>query len=403
LGRSPETGDEPFALAQDLFAAAPLPVASLDDAQRLACLRLIRSENVGPATFRALINHYGGAQAALEALPEIARASGRKRPIKICPRDLAEAELEAAAAVGARPLFTIEPGYPALLAHVELPPPMLYVKGRIALLNQQTIAIVGSRDASAGGLKIARDLAHGLGAAGWVVASGLARGIDAAAHVAARPTGTVAVLGGGIDIIYPPEHADLQAALGTDGCLVSEMPPGFQPRGQDFPRRNRIISGISRGTVVVEAARRSGTLITARFAGEQGRDVFAVPGHPLDPRAEGTNQLLKDGAILVTDVEDILRALQPIIDGFQDRTSAAPSYPQATIRPVTVPPRPDQSDHDRILEALGVAPIAIDEVARATNLPVRTVQIVLTDLALAERITLHGGQLVSLRIRSGSP
>jgi len=308
LARKTERTELIDGTGDDLFAGAPLPVAPLDDAQRLACLRLIRSENVGPVTFRALINHFGGAQAALEALPEVARQGGRRRPVRICPRDVAEAELAVAATAGAVPLFTIEPGYPTLLAHVDVPPPLLYVKGRVDLLNRQTIGIVGSRDASAAGHKIARDLARGLGEAGWVVASGLARGIDAAAHLAALATGTVAVLAGGIDVVYPPEHADLQARIGAEGCLVCEQPPGFSPRGQDFPRRNRIISGISSGVVVVEAAKRSGTLITARFAGEQGRDVFAVPGHPLDPRAEGTNQLIKDGAILVTDVEDILRA-----------------------------------------------------------------------------------------------
>ena len=383
---------------EDLFAAAPLPVAVLDDAQRLACLRLIRSENVGPVTFRALINHFGGAQAALDALPDVARQGGRKRPVRICPRDVAEAELANAAAVGASPLFTIEPGYPALLAQVDVPPPLLYIKGRPELLNRQSIAIVGSRDASAGGRKIARDLAHGLGACGWVVASGMARGIDAAAHTASLETGTIAVLAGGIDNIYPPEHADLHAAIGERGCIVSEQPPGFQPRGQDFPRRNRIISGLSRGTVVVEAAKRSGTLITARFAGEQGRDVFAVPGHPLDPRAEGTNQLLKDGATLVTEVTDILQALHMPVDHFEDR--AAPRFELSPPSPGPSPlTRVDQSDRATVLEALGAAPIAIDEVVRATNLSTRAVQIVLLELSLASRITLHGGQMVSLSVR----
>lgn len=390
-------------LGDRIFAAAPLPVAVLDDIQRLACLRLIRSENVGPVTFRALINHFGGAQAALDALPEVSRQGGRRRPAKVCPREAAELELAAASAVGAIPVFTIEPGYPALLAHIDVPPPLLYVKGRVELLNRPAVAIVGSRDASAAGQKIARDLARGLGAAGWVVASGLARGIDAAAHIAAMDTGTIAVLAGGIDIIYPPEHAALQAAIGEQGCLVTEMPPGFQPRGQDFPRRNRIISGLSRGTVVVEAARRSGTLITARYAGEQGRDVFAVPGHPLDPRAEGTNQLLKDGATLVTTSDDILRALSPVIEGFTDRTVPAPSYPQASRPVIALPPRADQSDRERVLEALGPAPVAIDELARATGLSSRAIQIILTELSLAGRIALHGGQLVSLAIDAQRP
>ena len=400
--RNPDRVSPSLVDADNMFSAAPLPVAILTDQQRLACLRLIRSENVGPVTFRALINHFGGAQAALDALPEVARQGGRKRPVRVCPRDVAEAELDAAAASGSSPLFTIEPGYPALLAQVDVPPPLLYVKGRSELLNRQAIAIVGSRDASAGGRKIARDLAHGLGEAGWVVASGLARGIDATAHTATLDTGTVAVLAGGTDNIYPPEHAELHAAIGRQGCIVSEQPPGFQPRGQDFPRRNRIISGLTRGTVVVEAAKRSGTLITARFAGEQGRDVFAVPGHPLDPRAEGTNQLLKDGATLVTEVEDILRALHPIIEHFEDRT--APSLADR-VRSTVVPPPPrvDQGDHATVVEALGTAPIAVDEIVRATGLSIRAVQIVLMELSLASRITLHGGQLVSLAVDLPEP
>lgn len=398
MAQRPETSSDAAASAVP-YTGAPLPIAPLDDVQRLACLRLIRSENVGPVAFRALINHFGGAQAALEALPEIARKGGRKRPVRICPRDVAEAELAAAATVGASPLFTIEPGYPALLAIVDVPPPMLYVKGRIELLNRPAVGIVGSRDASAAGMKIARDLALGLGAAGHVVTSGLARGIDGAAHGAALATGTVAVLAGGIDIVYPPEHAELHAQIGSVGCLVTEQAPGFQPRGQDFPRRNRIISGISHGVVVVEAARRSGTLITARFAGEQGRDVFAVPGNPLDPRAEGTNQLIKDGATLVTCSDDILRALRPIVPEFQDRSEPPP----IDLRPVSAdtgaPSAPPGSiGHARILEALGPAPVAVDELARATGVPIRSVQASLVELALAGRVTMHGGQLVSLVI-----
>ncbi len=383
----------------DRFTAAPLPVAALDDAQRLACLRLIRSQNVGPVTFRSLINHFGGAQAALEALPELAGRGGRRRPVQICPRDVAEAELAAAAKAGAKIVFTIEPGYSALLAHVDVPPPLLYVKGRIELLNQPSVAVVGSRDASAAGRKMARDLARELGAGGYVVVSGLARGIDASAHRASIESGTIAVLAGGIDNIYPPEHAELHAAIGTSGCLVSERPTGFEPRARDFPRRNRIISGLSLGIVVVEAARRSGTLITARFAGEQGREVFAVPGHPLDPRAEGTNQLLKDGATMVTHVDDIRRALTPVVTGYEDRTlpNAAGYGSPTSEAPARVVPGVDQTDRAEVLQALGAAPIAADEIARATGLPIRAVQIVLMELSLAARIEFHSGQLVSLR------
>ena len=405
-------------IQRTLFSAAPLPQAALDDAQRLACLRLIRSDNVGPVTFRELINHFGGATAALEALPELSRRVAGRRPIRICPRDQAEAELEAAARVGAKPIFTIEPSYPAALAHIDVPPPMLYVKGRAELLDRPGVAIVGARNGSAAGLKLTRHFSSRLGMAGFLVVSGLARGIDGAAHEASLATGTVAVLAGGIDFIYPPEHADLHARIGTDGCLVSEMPPGFQPRGQDFPRRNRIISGIALAVVVVEAARRSGTLITARMANEQGRLVLAVPGHPLDPRAEGTNSLIKGGALMVTSPEDILEAVEPLVDGagsgrFRE-TAASPQAPPSPAAPPSsgnrmyvAADRPgielrigetlSGNALDRVLSALGPAPVDIDELARATALEIKTVRGALLELALAGMIEHHGRQLVSLK------
>ncbi len=410
---------------EDLFAAAPLPVAELDDAQRLACLRLIRSENVGPVTFRHLINHYGGAERALEALPDIARRGGRKS-IHICPRDKAEAELDAAATAGAKPVFTIEPGFPRRLALLENPPPLVYVKGRLDLLNGPALAIVGARQASAAGIKLARTFARDLGQSGLAIVSGLARGIDGAAHAAALETGTIAVVAGGVDVVYPPEHADLHAAIARDGAVVSEMPCGFQPRGKDFPRRNRLIAGISLGVLVIEAARRSGTLSTARLAGEQGREVFAVPGHPLDPRAEGTNFLLKDGAVLVTEARDVLDVLLPLAgpdlavfreprsDLIPDR--AARNLPGQSSRPADVeadaagaepkgsgpaPPAsrperiPDAEALARVAEALGPAPVDIDDVVRATGLPASQVRICLMELDLAGRIVRHGVNLVS--------
>ncbi len=415
-----------------LFAAAPLPQAVLDDAQRLACLRLIRSENVGPVTFRELINHFGGATAAIEALPDMARRAGAKRPIRVYPRDQAEAELEAARRIGAVAVFTIEPTYPPALAHVEVPPPLLYIKGRGDLLNRPTVAIVGARNGSAAGLKLTRHFASRLGEAGYVVASGLARGIDGAAHEAALTTGTVAVLAGGIDFVYPPEHADLYARIAAEGCLVSEQPPGFQPRGQDFPRRNRIISGISLAIVVMEAARRSGTLITARMALEQGREVMAVPGHPLDPRAEGTNRLIKDGATLITSPEDILEVLRPLTrsPGLADAGAVLAGNPkQGPCRPNVLEPdlgrhdpmptpqilhpgpartsgegerRPDDVTGDSraktlVLEALGPAPVDMDELARATGLSIRDVRAALLEMSLAGQIEHHGRQLVSLK------
>ena len=416
--------------ASDLFVPAPLPVAPLDDAGRLACLRLIRSENVGPVTFRELINHYGGAREALAALPEIARRAGRRRPLVICPEARAEAELTAARKQGAVPLFTVEPGYPAALAHLPVPPPLIYAKGRLELIQQDALAIVGARNASAAGISMVRLLASRCGHAGYVIVSGLARGIDGAAHEAALATGTVAVLAGGIDFVYPPENAALQHRLGEEGCLVTEMPPGFHPRGQDFPRRNRIISGLSLGVVVIEAARRSGSLITAHAAAEQGREVMAVPGHPLDARSEGPNALLKKpGVTLVTSAEDILAALAPMrgrgglsaasaalqerstvsyddaeqvhpdADGETGAAIATTDLPSPRLSKPDAPLVSSGAATEAVLAVLGPAPATLDEVARATGLDIRDVRIALLELSLAGRVEQHGGQLVSARTR----
>lgn len=376
-----------------LFMAAPLPVAELGDAERLACLRLIRSENVGPVTFRALINQFGGAQAALTAVPELSRRGGHKRSIRICSAADAEAELAHARKAGAEALFTIEPGYPAPLAALEAPPPLLYVKGRKELLSRPIVAIVGSRQCSAAGAKLARHFAGELARNGYVVASGLARGIDSVAHEAALERGTAAVLAGGIDVVYPPEHKALHDAIAGQGCLVTEMPLGFVPRAKDFPRRNRIISGISLGVLIIEAARRSGTLVTARFAAEQGREVFAVPGHPLDPRAEGTNKLLKSGATLVTEPDDLLAALSP-----QTHRGHLRDEPPEPVAPeeVAAPAPLSERDRNRVLAALGPAPVDIDTLVRGTGLTSRCVQVALIELALAGRIARHGNGLVSL-------
>lgn len=379
-----------------LFPPAPLPVAALNHAERLACLRLIRSENVGAVTFRELINHFGGASAALDALPELSRRGGRR--IRICPRARAEAELEAAYRLAARPLFTIEPGYPAALASIASPPPMIYIKGNAELLARPALAIVGSRQASAAGIKIARMFAAEIGRHGFVIVSGLARGIDAAAHEASLATGTVAVLAGGLDVVYPPEHERLQREIAAKGSLVTEQPPGFEPRAKDFPRRNRLVSGLSFGVLVIEAARRSGTLTTARYALEQGREVFAVPGHPLDPRAEGTNHLLKSGATIATEAADILTTLQPMAGprrGFAEpairpaETSAPPSEPRDVVA------LPRDGDCDIVFNMLGPHPTDIDDIARATGLPARDIRIILMELDLAGRIERHGQNLVS--------
>jgi DNA processing protein len=389
---------------------APLPQAALSDAQRLACLRLIRSENIGPVTFRELINRYGGAQRALEALPEISRKSGRT--LRICPVETAEQELAAAHRIGARPLFTIEPDYPPLLAHLEMPPPLIYAKGRLDLLTRPAMAIVGSRDASAAGRTLARTLSQGLAAAGLVIVSGLARGIDAEAHQAALHSGTIAVLAGGVDMVYPPENAELYAEMCDIGCIVSEMPPGFVPRGQDFPRRNRIISGISNGVVVIEAAKRSGTLITARMASEQGREVFAVPGHPLDPRAEGTNHLIKNGATMVTSANDVLEILGPSLKprfhfrepdpppnepgSLPERHDGGPERIAAETTPETSsPPHDAEGERARVLAALGPVPVNIDGLVRVTGLSARVIQAAVLELSLLGQIERHGQNLIS--------
>ena len=387
----------PKAEPPNLFTPAPLPTAKLAEAEQLACLRLIRSENVGPVTFRQLINNFGGAAKALEALPELSRRGGQRRPIRICPKGDAEDELSRAKKIGAEPVFTIEPGYPGALAALDTPPPLLYIKGRQDLLNRPALAIVGSRESSAAGAKLARQFAHAIGEAGYVIVSGLARGIDGAAHEAALKSGTVAVLAGGIDNVYPPEHEKLQARIASEGCLVSEQPPGFTPRGQDFPRRNRIVSGMSLGVVIVEAAARSGTLVTARFASEQGREVFAVPGHPLDPRAEGTNRLIKTGATLVTEPADILDALRPL-SGLSEMAAPIGRPHEFTTAPEPSMPDVGDGERTRILAALGPAPTDLDAIIRVTGLSIRTVQIGLMELELAGRLNRPGPGLIALQM-----
>jgi DNA processing protein len=368
----------------------------LNHDQRIAWLRLIRSENVGPATFRALVNEFGGAGAAIEALPLLSRRGGRS-DIRLCTEAEAEAELEAAERLGASLVAIGEPGYPPALAQVDAPPPLLYAKGRLDLADIPIVSIVGARNGSAVGQKFTRQIATELALEGFVIASGLARGIDTAAHLAALEHGTIAVLAGGIDIVYPPENEELQQAIGERGLLISERSPGFCPRGKDFPRRNRLISGISLGVVVIEAAERSGSLITARFAGEQGREVFAVPGSPLDPRAAGTNNLLKQGACLVTSARDILETLAPILG----RPPAPPAIELAAADEHRPPePLPDirPSERELIVDALGPSPVDIDELIRATGVATRKVHIVLLELDLAGRLQRHGQQLVSLKV-----
>ena len=360
------------------------------DEQRLDWLRLIRSENVGPRTFRGLLNHFGGARAALDALPDLARRGGAVRPIRRCTQEEAERELAAARRLNVALIALGEPDYPMRLGMIDDAPPLISVRGKIAVLTQPMVAVVGSRNASAAGVKFAGRIAYDLAETGFVIVSGLARGIDAAAHRASLPSGTVAVLAGGHEHIYPPEHVDLAEAIAENGAAISEMPVGWEPRGRDFPRRNRLISGLSLGVVIVEAARRSGSLITARMAAEQGREVFAVPGSPLDPRAEGTNGLLKQGATLVTEAEDVLAVLRPIM-------GMAVGVPvEEPDRGAPSPPEPAGSERQRIVALLGPAPVSIDDLIRLSGCSPRAVRTVLLELELAGRLERHGGSLVSL-------
>jgi DNA processing protein len=363
----------------------------LSSDQRLDWLRLIRSENVGPRTFRTLLNHCGSARAALEALPELAQRGGAARPVRICTREEAAAELASAARMCVAFLALGEDEYPTQLATIDDAPPLLAVRGRLAVLNQPMVAMVGSRNASAAGVKFAEQLARELGAAGLIVVSGLARGIDAAAHRASVATGTVATLAGGHDHIYPPEHVPLAEALIQNGAAVSEMPFGYEPRGRDFPRRNRLISGLAHGVIVVEAAQKSGSLITGRMALEQNREVFAVPGSPLDPRATGTNALIKQGAIMVTEVEDVLAVLRPII-GRPNRQA----FEEPPTADGTTPAEPSPDARSRIVSLLGPTPVAIDDLIRLSGATATMVQATLLELELAGRLERQRGGRVSL-------
>jgi DNA processing protein len=365
----------------------------LSDRQRLNWLRLIRTPNVGPATFRDLINRFGSAEAALEILPELALAGGAGRTVRIPSTGEAEAELEMAARHGAAFIGIGEPDYPPLLKRMDHPPPLLAVKGQPAVFSLPPVAIVGARNASLAGVKMARMLGAELGRQGYGVVSGLARGIDTAAHEGSLATGTVAVLAGGLDKPYPPENIGLLEEIVSSGAAVSEMPFGWEPRPQDFPRRNRIIAGLSLGLVVVEAAKKSGSLISARLAGEMGRLVFAVPGSPLDPRAAGANGLLKDGAILVTEAADIIEAIAPL-------TGAAIQLPPKLEEPPDfgATPPPQDSERERVIEALGPTPVGVDEIIRHTGLHPAQVFMILLELDLAGRLERHSGGSVSLLI-----
>ncbi|MFT6658417.1 DNA-processing protein DprA [Maritalea sp.] len=377
-----------------LFDEPTPPKTKLTDNQKLAWLRLIRSENVGPATFKRLINRYGTVDAALHALPELAARGGAAKPIKIYPADDAVSELEKLRNIGGKLVALGEPDYPPLLAHSAGAPPLLSVLGEAERDLQKCLAIVGARNASAAGMALTRQLATELGQNGYTIVSGLARGIDSSAHTASVKTGTVAVFAGGVDHIYPEQNRDLaQSIVDNGGILLSEMPFGYKPIARDFPRRNRIVAGMSLGVLVVEAAIRSGSLITARLANEQNRDVMAIPGFPLDPRAAGGNKLIRDGATLVRNVEDILEQLNT----FDLSQTTLFSEDEGELN-VDWDMEDAPNAANDVLIALSHTPIAIDEVIRATNLPAQAVQMVLLDLEIAGRIERSSGQLVNLKL-----
>lgn len=370
------------------------PGVRLTERQRLAWLRLIRSDNVGPATFRDLINHFGSAERAIEHLPELSRRGGARADIRIASQDEAEAELAFAGKFGAVFIGIGEPEYPAALRRIDGAPPLLAAIGDLSVTARPAVGMVGSRNASISGMKFAGRIAREIGAAGYTVVSGLARGIDAAAHRASLETGTIAALAGGLDQPYPPENLDLYDEIrGGAGLAISEMPMGWEPRARDFPRRNRLIAGIALGLVVVEAAHRSGSLITARRANDFGRLVFAVPGSPLDPRAGGTNQLIRDGAILTTGAADVLEALSPI-SRIEPDANPIIEEPDDDDRPDWSPPQ--DSERSVVVAALGPSPVDVDDVIRHTGLPAAVIHYILLELDLAGRLHRHPGGMVSL-------
>lgn len=356
-------------------------------ADTISRLRLIRTDSIGPVTYRQLVARFGTAAAALDALPDLARRGNRQ--LNIWSADKAEAELAAAASLGAQMLFIGTPDYPPLLARTETAPPVLFAHGDTSLLDRPAVAIVGARNASAAGVRFARQLASDLGEADFVVVSGLARGIDAAAHVAALDRGTIAVVAGGIDVAYPPDHTDLMASIAARGLVVAEQAPGIEPQARHFPRRNRIIAGLSAGTIVVEGAPKSGSLITARIAAELGREVMAVPGSPLDPRAQGCNLLIREGATLIQSAADVLEALHTL--------SGQPSLPlqvAETLPTLALIAEPDA--RAAVLALLSPTPVQVDELVRQSGLPAAQVATVLLDLELEGAVVRHAGGRVAL-------
>ncbi|SMF61268.1 DNA-processing protein DprA [Allosphingosinicella indica] len=357
---------------------------------RIARLRLIRSDNIGPVTFTHLMRRFGSAEAALDAVPQLATRGGGRAP-KLASREAVEREMEQVERLGARYLFLGQGLYPALLAEIESAPPALIVRGDLALLERPAAAMVGARNASAAGCRFARQLAQKIGESGMVVVSGLARGIDTAAHDGAIETGTIGVIAGGIDIFYPPENEARQRAIAERGLLIAEQPPGTEPRARHFPYRNRIIAGLALGTVVVEAAPKSGSLITARLAAEAGREVMAVPGSPLDPRAQGCNLLIREGATLVQSADDVREALAPI-GGFLSAARDTARVAEPAVAPVDA----GDAERDAVIALLSPVPVPVDEIVRQSGLPAPLVQTVLLELEIACRLERHAGGRVSL-------
>ena len=369
----------------------------LSAAERLDWLRLIRSENVGPITFFQLLQRFSDARSALAALPELARRGGRLKSIRIHDKAAAEREIEQLAKAGARLIAFGEDDYPAALAAIDDPPPLIAARGHAHLLKRHMLAVVGARNASANGRRFAQGIARDLGKAGMVVASGLARGIDAAAHEGAIETGTAAVVAGGVDMSYPRENAALYERIAAEGVVVAEEPLGMTPLARHFPKRNRIISGMALGVVVVEAAQRSGSLITARLALEQGREVFAVPGSPLDPRCHGTNDLIRRGATLTESAADVLEQIKPML-----RAPAAERPAAAYAGPAPAPAeRGLEKARSKIVESLGPTPVQVDEIVRQCQLSPAVVAAVLLELELAGRLDRHPGHQFSLAADAG--
>lgn len=368
----------------------PLPPPPEDE--QFARLRLLRSRRVGVSTYKRLLTEHGTAQNALAALPEVARAAGVSS-YEVCPEGVIKAELRDAKAAGARLLEIDHPAYPKSLRELEDAPPFLWVIGDPALLGRPMIALVGARNASSLGTRMARSLSHELGEAGFVVVSGLARGIDAAVHLAALPHGTVAVQAGGVDVMYPAENSALAEDIARRGLRLSEQPMGLQPMARHFPKRNRIISGLSRATIVVEAAARSGSLITARDALDQGREVLAVPGHPFDARAAGTNMLIRDGATLVRNTADVIEALSAMDRDAPELPLPLPESKKERPKPRSL--RETAALHLSILQRLGPSPVAEDQLIRDLAVPTGTVAPALVELELDGRISRSPGGLLS--------